>query len=166
MNEKNYAYVELTFYKNTKNYFRKIVSEVVSPDQFYYSDIISRIRGDVTEKAHFTLFFGLEEASVNNPQLQKLINTTTIKIVRLGKLELFEGYQGLYKVLCIKILDEDKSLFNLSNKMLNFDHDKSVVHTDFKPHITLAYVKSDYTLPKNYKMGKKAVRIKKIQISI
>lgn len=164
--EKQFAYVELVFYKNARKHFKKMVKDVVSKNQFYYSDVVSRIQGDVTDKIHFTLFYGLDESVMNNKELKKLIKNTKIKELKLKKLVLFDGYQGLYKVLCVEIEDEDKSLSSLSKNMLNFEHDEELGKREFKPHITLAYVQPDYVLPEAYKMEKDTIRVKKIQLSI
>ncbi len=164
--EKKFAYVELIFYKNASKHFRKMVKDVVSRDQFYYSDVVSRIRGDVTGKIHFTLFYGLEESVLNNHDLAKIIKKMQIKELKLKKLVLFDGYQSMYKVLCVEVDDEDKILYSLSQKMLEFEHDEEHGKREFKPHITLAYVQPDYELPKNYSIENKKIRVKKIQLKI
>lgn len=164
--EKQFAYVEVIFYKNASRLFKKIVKDVVSKDQFYYSEVVSRIRGDVTDKIHFTLFYGLDETVLKNKELRELIKNIEIKELKLKKLVLFDGYQDLYKVLCVEIDDEDKSLLSLSKKMLNFEHDKELGKRDFKPHITLAYVQPDYVLPEGYQIKKNTISVKKIQLSI
>lgn len=164
--EKKFAYVELVFYKNVRKHFKKIVRDVVSKDQFYYSDVVSRIRGDVSDKVHFTLFYGLEETVLNNKDLARVIKKMQIKELKLKKLVLFEGYQGMYKVLCVEVDDDDKSLFSLSQKMLEFEHDEEHGKREFKPHITLAYVQPNYELPKNYSIEDKKIRVKKIELKI
>jgi len=164
--EKKFAYVELMFFKNATKQFKKIVKDVVSKEQFYYSDQISRISGDVTDKIHFTLFYGLDESVMNNKELKKLLKKIEVKKLDLSKLVLFEGYQGMYKVLCVEVNDEDKTLYNLSEKMLDFEHDEELGKREFKAHITLAYVQPDYVLPKQYALDKKPVRVKKILLKI
>ncbi len=156
--EKKFAYVELMFYKNATKQFKKIVRDVVSKEQFYYSDQISRISGDVTDKIHFTLFYGLNASVMNNEELKKLLKRIEVKKLDLGKLVLLEGYQGMYKVLCVEVNDEDKTLHNLSKKMLDFEHDEELGKREFKAHITLAYVQPNYELPKQYVLDKKPVR--------
>ncbi len=164
--EKKFAYAELIFFKNATKQFKKIVKGVVSKEQFYYSDQISRIRGDVTDKIHFTLFYGLDESVMNNKELDKLLKKIKIKKLDLNKLVLFEGYQGMYKVLGVEVDDKDNVLHNLSKKMLDFEHDEELGKREFKAHITLAYVQPDYVLPKQYFLDKKLVRVKKILLSI
>ncbi len=164
--EKKFAYVELIFYKKATKQFKNIVKDVVRKEQFYDSDQISRIRGDVTDKIHLTLFYGLDESVMNNKELHNLLKQIEVKKLDLSKLVLFEGYQGMYKVLCVEIDDEDKVLHNLSKKMLDFDHDEELGKREFKAHITLAYVQPDYVLPKKYSLDKKPVRVKKILLSI
>jgi 2'-5' RNA ligase len=164
--EKKFAYVELIFYENAKGYFKKVVKDVVTKDQLYYSDVVSRISGDVTDKIHFTLFYGLAESVLDNTKLKEFIKDTQIEELKLKQLVLFEGYQNLYKVLCVEVDDEDRMLKGVSQKMLDFEHDEELGKREFKPHITIAYVQPDYELPTDYSIKEDTVSIKKIRLSI
>lgn len=164
--EKQFAYVELLFYENTKKYFKKVVREIVPNHELYYSDVISRICGDVTDKLHFTVFYGLDKSALKNRDLKELVKKIRIKELKMKKLVLFEGYQMLYKVLCVEVDEEDKNLFLLSRRILDFEHDTELEKREFKPHITLAYVRPEYVLPSDYTLEKKEVRVKRSQLSV
>jgi len=146
-------------------YFKDTLNKVVSEQQFYYSDVISRIAGDVTDKAHFTIFFGLKEFEIHNPELQEIVKSININELVPIKLFLIDGFQGLYKVLCLEISDEDKSLITLSKKMNEFEHEERLEKREFKPHITLAYVNADYQIPQNFELDIQPIKVEKAQLS-
>jgi 2'-5' RNA ligase len=166
MTDKQFAYVEFIFFENVRKHLKKIVKDVVKKEQFYYSDVVSRIRGDVTDKIHFTLFYGLNEAVLNDKELKKAIENMDVNELKLRRLVLFDGYQGMYKVLAVEVDDRDKKLLSLSKEMLNFDHDEEHGRREFKPHITIAYVQADYVIPKKYSIKDMSIRVKKVQLSI
>ncbi len=163
---KRHAYVEVIFDKEASDYFSGIVSEIVNKDELYYSPIVERIQGDVTDGLHSTLFFGLDESEFDNPELKKYLEGVTIDKIKLGKLMLFRGYQGLYRILNIEVLDEDNKLFEIFERLKLFKYNPEVIHYEFKPHITLAYVKPSYTIPTNIPEINKELEPKEIRISI
>lgn len=165
MNE-NYAYLELLFHKEANQYFKDIVNKAVSKDQFYYSDVISKIAGDVTDKAYFKIFSGLNTAEMHNPELQEVVDGVEIKELLPTKLFLISGFQGMYKILCLEISDEDKSLLQLNKKMLDFEHDERLGRREFKPHITLAYVNADYQIPTDFELEIQPIKVAKPALSI
>lgn len=163
--EKHFAWVELIFFDKILPSFQQIVKDIVPLEQLYYSDKVPRISGDVTNKIHFTLFYGLDENAHTNPELNKLIFSEKISELEVNKLVLFEGYQGLYKVLCIEVKDEDKKLFKFSKKIASFSNDETFATREFKPHITLAYVQREYIIPKDYVSKLENIPVKEIKIS-
>lgn len=161
---KNYAFIEITFSKEDKNYFYNLVQGIVHNDSLYYSPVIERIKGNMANTLHCTLFYGLRPESIDNLELRHLINEANINIkeIQLGDLFFIEGYQGLYRVLCIEVLDKDKYLETLSNEIGNF----SDVEYKFKPHLTLAYVRPGYSLPKTLPDINKIMKVEKVKISL
>lgn len=164
--QNNYAYVELLFEENTKDYFKGIVQNVVDQDQFYYSDVVKRISGDVTDKIHFTLFYGIEETEIDNPKLKQLVSQLQVKELLVKGLTLFSGYQDLYRVLCVEIADEDNYLESLSKQLLQFKHAGEFGQREFKPHITLAYIQPQFKLPANYVVKSNVIKVEEARLSI
>lgn len=158
------AYVELTLPQTTKEYLKSIVGQIVNPDQFYASPVIPHINGDVTAKAHLTFFFGLEPEQVNNQDLKDLLSSYENREIRLGEFMVMNGYQGLYKILSIQVLDEDRSLNAFVNKIRKFSNRPNSY--EFKPHITLAYVSADYSLPITQPVLKESVTGEDLHIVI
>lgn len=139
------AYVELTLPEVTKEYLKSILGQIVNEDQFYASPVIPHINGDVTSRAHLTFFYGLEPEQVENQELKELLGSWTSREIHLGDFMIMNGYQGLYRILSIKVLDDDRSLNAFVNKIRKFSNRPNSY--EFKPHITLAYVSADYSLP-------------------
>ena len=161
--EKKYAYVECLLGNDVITELKDLVAKVVTDDNFYYSDVISRISGDVTAKAHLTLFYGLDESEMNNSELKDYIKNIEIAELQLNNFMLFDGYQNMYKVLCIEVDDSSQKLLAISRKLSQFKHEGDY---EFKPHITLAYVKADYVLPAETNPAIEPIPVKQIRLSI
>lgn len=141
-----HAYIEIQLSDSSKISLRDLCREIVLESELYYSDVVTRISGDVTGKAHFTLFYGISTEELNNPKLKKLVSQIDIDKLEVGNLMLFEGFQNLYKVLNLEIKPTQKVLDYLK-MILEFKHSELISNREFKPHITLAYVKNDYKIP-------------------
>lgn len=138
------SYVEILFNQDEIKSFKEVVNKVCKPEDFYYSDTISRISGDVSDKLHLTLFYGLIDQQINAKEMSNHLGTLSFKTVKLGKPFLKIGYKGLYKILMIEVLDEDGQLAAAHESLKQFAHmETSQV---FLPHITLAYVNADYEI--------------------
>ena len=160
------AFIELTFHDEQKKEFSEILKKIVPVDQFYKSPVIGYIDGDVTDSLHCTLFFGLDPQAVYDSELKKIFKDYKFDLLNLGKLQLFEGFQGLYKILTIEVLDRDNSLLEFSDRVSKMRINKHLGHKDFKPHITLAYVNSDYELPDEIPEFSHEIKTKDLQISL
>lgn len=141
----NKAFVEIVFPKNVKEIFSKLVAEIVPKNMLYSSDEVSHIKGDMTKTLHCTILFGLDRFQINNPELIDLVEKNKILEVELGNLFFFEGYQNMYKILCIEVLDANKTLDKFAKKLEQFS---TKTPREFRPHLTLAYVSNDYKIPK------------------
>jgi 2'-5' RNA ligase len=148
------GYVKITFSKEAKEKLKNLLNKIVLDEEFYYSDAIEHIHGDVTDNSHFTLFFGLKESELEHPKLIEFVDGIELDNLEISELKLFDGYKGLYKVLVAEVEDKEGNLLNLSNNFLDFEYDPEMTHDEFKPHITLAYVRKDYVLPEGFNMNK------------
>lgn len=141
------AYVEILFSEKTKQFFSNLVSDIVPEKNLYHSPVMPHIKGDVTSLLHLTVFFGLDIKTVDNPKFIKLIEDTQFSQVQISKLILFNGYQNLYKILGVEIVDAEGKLLSLSKNLENFVEKEKRKNIEFKPHLTLAYVTNDFQLP-------------------
>lgn len=156
MKRSNVSYVELTISTEDKEYLNKITNQIVAEDQFYFSDVMPHIKGNVTPDAHFTFFYGLDPSTKDDVNLRELIDSFELRDLKLGEFILLDGFQGLYKVLCVEVLEENRELSNFVNKIRKFS-DKPNSY-QFRPHITLAYVTSDFSLPITLPVLKESVK--------
>ena len=145
-NTKDHAFVEIVFSAKVKQYFKKLVNKLVQKESLYDSPVAGHIRGDMTGTLHCTLFFGLQPEALRDTKLLSLIQNSGIDKIKLGGFFFFEGYENLYRVLCLEVKDEDHRLLELSKKIEGFVKGKEAKEKEFKPHLTLAYVDKDYTL--------------------
>jgi hypothetical protein len=74
-----------------------------------------------------------------------MINELKIDEIKLGNLFLLNGFERLYKILCLEVIDESGILSDFSAKIGVM----SGYRYDFRPHLTLSYVKNDYILSQN-----------------
>jgi 2'-5' RNA ligase len=138
------SYVEITFNDEEVKSFKELVNTVCKPEDFYRSDTIARINGDVTDKLHLTIFYGLIDQQINENEIKKHIATFDIKSIKLAKPFLKTGFKSLYKVLMIEVLDEENILLDSHNSLKQFAHMET--QQVFLPHITLAYVQPEYEI--------------------
>jgi len=165
-NTKDHAFVEIIFSNKDNQYFKNLVNTIVDKDIFYDSPVAEHIRGDMTDTLHCTLFFGLQPSSVNDPELLSLISNSEFNTLDLGDFFFFEGYENLYRVLCLEVKDTDNKLFELSKKIESCVKGGEVKEKEFRPHITLTYVNKDFKLPDNTENTKKQIDIEKIRVSL
>lgn len=145
---KDYSHVVIKFNKEDIELFGRITAELCDEKDLYYSDIVESIHGDVSYKIHADLFYGFK-AHVSEKDVQDYIQTINLKEIKLGKLFTLLGWKNQYQVLCVEILDKDLQLEKIHNDFKQFDHEPKVQYPDFKPHITLAFVNSDYKIKNN-----------------
>lgn len=123
------------------------------------------INGDVTGALHCTLFFGINPNLIKDDKLSKIVKNADFKEITLGKIMLINGYQGLYKILSIEVIDKDNQFSKFTKEVEVLINDKDVKY-ETKPHITLAYVAPEYKIEKYPQSTIKKLKSKNIQISI
>jgi 2'-5' RNA ligase len=144
---KDYGYISILFQENDVKIFKNIIANVCSQEDFYYSEIRESISGDVTAKLHLTIFYGLIAEKIDKTKMKRHLESIKLESLKLGKIFLKSGYQNLYQILEVEVLDENNVLKEIYESFKVFSYEESV-QLEFKPHLTLAYVKSDYQLSK------------------
>jgi 2'-5' RNA ligase len=147
---KKYGYVEIKFPRAFNKKLKNILRNLVDSDKFYYSDAVDYIQGDVTDKIHLTVFFGLRDVELKNKKLKTFLKNLKVENILFDKFLIIDGYKGLYKVLSLSIDNESKSkLQEIHDEIMKYNFDPEMIHDEFKPHVTLAYVIKDFEIPKN-----------------
>lgn len=164
---KSNAYIEIAFDKETKDYFSKIVNQLVPKNNFYYSPDPEclHINGNVTQKLHCTLFFGIDPSTINDKKLLDIIDNSDFSKIILGDFVILNGWQNEYKILCIEVLDEDGRFTKFAKEIERLFNNENVRY-DVKPHISLAYVQSAYKLPKQPLKMTKKIKSHEVKISV
>lgn len=162
------AFVELKFSHDTVKIFNNLLKEIIPENMLYYSPVVEHIRGNMSKTLHCTIFFGLNEQVISNAELQKILNENQIDEIELGDLSYINGYENLYKVLVINILDRDGKLNSLHNKIedLALKEDPDFRVREFKPHLTLAYVQNEYMLPNTVPELPKMIDVAECRIAL
>lgn len=140
-----YGYVSASFPERDVDLFQGVVRETCKEGDFYRSDVIEYINGDVSSDLHLTIFYGLINDKVNRLDLEKHIQGIELKKLNLGKLILMQRHKDLYQILAVEVLDKDKSLEAIANSFTRFPYEESV-QLGFMPHLTLAYVRPEFKL--------------------
>lgn len=163
---KDKAFVEISFSDEVKDYFHNYINQIIPSTSLYYSPVAEHIRGNMASTLHCTLYFGLTVEEMKNSRIINLLTNANIKELKLGDLHFLEGYQNLYKVLILDIVDTDDILLNLAKEISKHAEDKRFIEREFKPHLTLAYTDLDYTLPKQLSKLNKLIPIDQIRMSL
>lgn len=146
MTERDYAYVATQFDQKSIEPFVDLTSQIVKPSDLYVSDKVSYVKGDVSNLLHMTVFYGLIDGEIDLDKINSHCKSFKSINLKLGEISIKNDYSGLCQIIWINVLDANNELFKISETFKNFRYDKSV-QLGFVPHLTLAYVKSDYKLP-------------------
>ncbi len=166
MNDK--AFVEIQFGQDSKDLLDNFIKSIIPDEMLYYSPVVEHIRGNMSKTLHCTVFFGLNPTAIDNNDLKIILEKTTLNSLDLGELFYFDGYENLYKILTVKILDTEGELGKLYNKIKEFmlKQNPSFKIRDFQPHLTLAYVKNEFELPEELPELPESISIGKIRVSL
>lgn len=156
-----YGYVMVGLQEKDILTFMSLVRNICDQTDFYYSEVIDYIKGDVSARMHLTLFYGFIDEKIDKKKLKEHIKKINLKNLKLGKLFLTQGYQNQYKVLCLEVLDENNNLKKIHDSFKAFPYESTVQHGTFKPHLTLAYLRPNFTL-NQYPSFPTKIKVKKI----
>jgi 2'-5' RNA ligase len=161
---KDYGYIEITFPPREITKFVDLTKKICLDRDYYYSPVIDYIQGNVSKKLHLTLFYGIISSEIDEASLIKYVRGIKLKRLKLGKLFLLPGYKNLYQVLCVEVLDSQKTLERISQSFKKFKYEESVQHNRFEPHLTLAYLEPKYKLRhQRLKDLPKEIKVKEIK---
>ncbi len=100
--------------------------------------------GVVTHKAHCTLFFGLQEHAVNAHEMEAHLATLHLETLQVDGVALWHTPNPDCNIVVLTIADPDKALLQIHESFKKFPHDTDDTTRHFQPHVTIAYVQSDF----------------------
>lgn len=104
--------------------------------KLFKKEDLKRVDGtDIEKDVHVTIMFGI--TSANKRMILKTLSNRKKFNIKVDGLEVFENKEYDYDVVVIRVSGQD--LMNLRKDMEKFPH--ITTHNEYKPHITLAYVK-------------------------
>ncbi len=159
----NLGHIEAVIKAEDAAKFTKLVSEVCKEEDFYRSEIIPRINGDVTSKLHLTFLYGIVDEKIDRAEVDAKLSALDIKTLKLGKLFLKNGYKGEYQTLMVEVIDDEGKLATTAKSFNTFDQNPFNRY-EFRPNITLAYVQSTFKLEGEFDYPKE-VAIEQIKYS-
>ncbi len=164
----DHAFVELRFTQKTIDTFDKFLNSIISKEQFYYSPVVEHIRGNMSKTLHCTVFFGLNVDHRLDAKLIEVLSQNTVEDLELGKLSYIDGYENLYKVLIVEVLDSNGKLHELLSSIEEYvlNDDPNFKIREFRPHLTLAYVANDFVLPDNLPELPRRIDVSKVRINL
>ncbi len=134
------GYIEFPLTEESKNKLRKIVAKINLKDFCF----LKRKGGDVVQKAHLTLFFGI---NLKNKQVFKEAQNV---VESLPPLELTPERIALFKLgkakcqALVLILKHTQKMSQLRERLSTLPH--FTQNKKFIPHITLAYVDRSFQI--------------------
>lgn len=144
MNQKNTGYVAIKF-KEKSIIKLNIFASQIGSDNFFYKKLEGEIEGgNVANKAHLTLFYGLNDLTVDKNEIKKILSQISIDKVYVEKLSLFEIKKFGCKALILKVIDEEGKMKKTNDSLGMFETVTDLQKFNFIPHITIAYVKKEY----------------------
>jgi len=144
MENKEIGYVEVVLTEKSK---QKVVdfSRIIKDEDLFTAKINGKIEGgNLTEKSHLTLFFGLNDKLVNKEKLLEYINSIKLESIMIEAIDMFPVKEYNCKILYLRVKDDNFLIKNISNNFKNFPYFIESQPAEFIPHITIAYVKNNF----------------------
>lgn len=89
------------------------------------------------DNPHYTVFYGLKEESISKAAQRTILNLPAQ--VKIEDIEIFE--QEEYNI-CVGLLEKNLKIMKLHESLLKLPH-YAQQFSDYKPHITLCYLKKE-----------------------
>lgn len=138
LNEAGYVQIEVA--PDSRSRLQTVVSELIPDELLYKSPEISYINGNVADKAHLTICYGIE-----NSDLAEKFHRTGTKIKGHGTSTIVEvnfkaGCQDLYYSIFITPMVSDD--VHKLNNWIKKNNTIAPTSRNFEPHITLCYIEN------------------------
>lgn len=166
MKNKGYTYIN---FKDDSKEAVKFWSKSIPEKYFAYLNVNDKIiGGNVTDKLHLTLFFGLNDIKINKTDLDNTLNAIKISEIKVSGLKVFNAFYGnnKYKILTLEVEDSDNILKISNEKFLDFEYIEDENTFNYKPHITIGYMSQDFDINSIYYNGPNILKVDSIKYKI
>ncbi|MDD2657247.1 MAG: 2'-5' RNA ligase family protein [Candidatus Pacebacteria bacterium] len=142
--EKNVGYVAIEFDDVSKREVANWASQISEGD-LVTTAIDGKIEGgNVTDKLHLTLFYGLDENAINQGELSDFISMLPKPAVHVTGVSAFLQDAFACKTLYLEVTDDLGELQSIHERLKDFSHFSKYQEHNYKPHITIAYVITEF----------------------
>ncbi len=138
--EEKIGYVAIEFEEASKQAVADWVSQISESD-LVTATINGKIEGgNVTNRLHLTLLYGLDENALVQDELSDFIIALPKPIVRVIGIGTFPQEVFACKTLYLEVSDDSGELQATHERLKNFPYFSKYQKHEYKPHITIAYV--------------------------
>lgn len=152
MENKKIGYFASYLTSKSKEELKNWLNNFISKEDLFFAEINGKTEeGEVVDKAHITLFYGLDDKKMNTQDIEVLIQENPIpEYISVGSVKTFSTPISGSKILVLSIEDNEKIFHNLHNKIkVGFEYfSEEYKYKKYNPHITLAYVKESFDMSK------------------
>lgn len=142
-------------------------SSFISGKDLVFSNVGNKIKGgNVTNDLHLTLFFGFDNEKVDKIKLDKYLKGLTLDNIKISKVNMFCLKDCEYSILYLEVDDQNFTLRDINKQLLDFGYIEDANTFNFKPHITIAYVKKDFNIKDINYNGPSVLRIDNLNYKV
>jgi 2'-5' RNA ligase len=162
MNDKIVGYITADIAKKEKRKIMEWSRKLIKEENLYYINKKDKIDGgNVTTDLHLTLFYGLNENSVNTKEVDDCINKIVLEKIEIDDIGIFPVPNQAYQVLYFSI--KNKEIFKKYHELFKkFSYFEEYQNFEYIPHITIAFVKNEFDVSKIAYNGLKVLSIEKL----
>lgn len=146
MEHKKIGYIAIQFTAETNQEVAELARNLTSEDLVTATIDGKTEGGNVTDKLHFTLFYGLNDEMLDKDELSGFLDKIKLKEIEINGFGLFPIKEYDCNALYLKVKDVDNELKKIHEKFEKFPHFSEYQKFEYTPHITIAYVKKDFNL--------------------
>lgn len=155
------GWIGLTFKAET----HKAIAEWASQfkGQFFSVDVNGKMEGgDVTNKLHLTLFYGLNEEDLDKSRLAEYLSDIKISDLEVIDVSALDIPQYHAKALILKIRDDGR-LRRIHEELKEFPYLTKYQNDEFIPHVTVGFFRNDFDDGSVVYTGPKSLEIDKVK---
>jgi|SRR3989344_411967 len=161
-NDKSIGYITANFSEKEKEEIIRWSKSIKDKD-LHLTLVDGKIEGgNVTGDLHLTLFYGLDENKINQRELKDFLGTIDLGILDIGEMDVFSLPDQEYKVLYLPVKDTRGSINRCRERLKELSYFTEYQKFEFKPHITIAFVKSEFDMHDINYTGPKVLHVEKI----
>lgn len=152
MNTKTVGYFASYLTKSSKEDLRIWLNNFLSKDDLFFIEINGKLEGgEVIDKAHLTLFYGIDDSVISEEEIDSfLVNNIVPKDIKIDSVTLFATENPELKILVLLVNDVEGHFKKMHLKIRDgFSYfPEQYKYKNYTPHITLAYVKESFDISK------------------